>query len=1452
MTMPSAPARRAALHTLLASAALSSAMGLSAVAAQPFAASGGADYHIGDASDGDAFAYGAHGDDLPAPSSEQSATEVWFAALEFATADDAQAFEEIARKVAALTPPDAREVARAFIREQLGIDGDDYVIAHFRDADNRTRGVPDRTVPLVDAVMEAFPEQAGHSAFAVVADVVGGINGGGHSLSIVQLGEGVAHADGPKSVFTDMLAFLWSRTGPGYLYMTLFAKGNVIETAAEESRAVDEAFGVYRKGGFTAAHESTLRLSKVLEQLKAPGTFSELPFIVRLNAELDTYWQANRAEWATVARYQFVLRARAAHASGVLSDSQFELAMRGGAPHVPFAGPVTLAQLRGSSRDASVQVRRFDINGYTASNLVRFVADDGSEVMYVPGFDPSFVVADSESALREWVLRQAKDPHALEALLAHFSMYDSQDGVFWTGVKHGLEKIGKGEWQDDDSAIDRRNAAIEGDVFDDMRMATERRLRADARTQTRNAWETWRVTTNRSAALLSPLGFVRPLVIPVQIALTATGLGTGIEQAVDGRTLEERKQGFEQAGMTLASAALIGIGIGGKPQAAVDAESVAEATQEARPSFKAPQRINGQIGYLAGPSRAPRFPGIGDRLYRDAYDRLTRWSAEDYVVKTLAKVPYGAREVSGGIHELGQRRFVKLENGRAAEIARDGAGYRIRLRNRMSGPRIVPKRGGAWELAATEDNHLPGSYLSNIAGEYSTYPEALHRAAQALEQLGSSETNLRDTDAREPGPLVKLALGHAVLETLPTRLRDGFAVNWTLSEVELLLPLLTKEYGRPIALFRADGSLRFGLHPDGSELADGTMPTDTIRLRYLDGHFGLMGASGSAASAWYSVFQLVGKAMGEYSGNVRWESKIRAKLADALERRSTTGELDVLHRRWIDPMDIPDSTKQALKTLSSLRHALVDKRAALSSAQRAELLEADQALRDELLPGEAGARPRLNDVLFRVFDPSQPRSPADMHFLMQLFARIAGQQDALLPQGLDHLVVKDASVLAVAETVSQDQWTVGQRHYVRLRHLDGRMQVVETEPSDRGDYLQILAPGDGPGRGTGRFVVDRHGSWFPEEGLREGLVLMPPVTDLQAFVSVDVRPPAAMEEDFAIIERMVNAIPQPMLRLLGTSLPEAGLSPLGAVEFTIRSPSTGLPLTFPTHLDMAGNPVPRPWRAALPPGPSLVPDQQLVMPVPVNLAARAAGADSSAYLAMLQDERPISAFVKAGFGDRHIKVLVQTRRLRGLLREDGHVAVVGATPEHAFTLVMPAEADALGFASAGTAGSRTFANLPANTRIVDPMYGVSTTAGDYPSTIRAIARQWEASGVAMKRVQRDGSESLESPVAFTERLLSSPVQANLWNPAGDPISELRYVNYMRRLYRTYGTPRHAGLDWLESREARRDYMSYFAKPYDAMPTWDAPPAGDGPAQTLYELARTAVQVNAPQGSPPVM
>jgi hypothetical protein len=510
----------------------------------------------------------------------------------FATPEDAAAFWELSRHAYTSPVPDAATVARSFIREHLGVDGDTYVVAHFADAASRAEGKPDHVVTLTHALMEAFPEHSRHGFFAGLSDTVGGLASGGKATpSVFAFVESTVKSGNVRACLAAVGKYLWAHTGPGYVYNTFIAKDNVIETVSEDARPLDDAFGVYRdNSAFTEANKAPFRLSGLVDMFSAKGLFSELPHVKRLNADLDLYWTRNGAHWPVLARYTFVEHARAALATGILTEAQYERVMAVAAPDVPLQGPVTLRQLRGGTSSGTAEARRFDINGYHASDIVRFIAPGGEEVLYIPGATPSFMAFRDEAALRAWVLRQARDPKTLDALLAHFSIYNRQDGTFWTGVKQGLENIASGRWNADGATVDHANARIQGDIFVDMRVQTEKRVRDDARMESATAWAAWRTIINRTTTLLGPLGYAPPLALPVLLGTSVVSLGTGIDEAVNGRTLAARKAGLEQAVMTVVTNVPLGAAFG-KPG-----------------SFVPPKRVNGRIGYPMGPVRPPRLP----------------------------------------------------------------------------------------------------------------------------------------------------------------------------------------------------------------------------------------------------------------------------------------------------------------------------------------------------------------------------------------------------------------------------------------------------------------------------------------------------------------------------------------------------------------------------------------------------------------------------------------------------------------------------------------------------------------------------------------------------------------------------------------------------------------------------------------------------------------------------
>jgi hypothetical protein len=205
-----------------------------------------------------------------------------------------------------------------------------------------------------------------------------------------------------------------------------------------------------------------------------------------------------------------------------------------------------------------------------------------------------------------------------------------------------------------------------------------------------------------------------------------------------------------------------------------------------------------------------------------------------------------------------------------------------------------------------------------------------------------------------------------------------------------------------------------------------------------------------------------------------------------------------------------------------------------------------------------------------------------------------------------------------------------------------------------------------------------------------------------------------------------------------------------------------------------------------------------------------------------------------------------------MLREDSNMALVGATPDHALTLLLLANAETFRLVGPERDAGRLVNRFPPGTIIVDNLYEVTAAAEEYPGLVREIALEWEASGNTMKRVRPDGTDEAESPVAYTERLLSTPLRVNLWNPKHDPISEERYVRYLHRLFSAHGAVRHAGLDWLTNQQARRDYMGYFAPPSNVLPFSDVHVVPGRHASTMRELADAALNVGLETLSDPTV
>lgn len=205
------------------------------------------------------------------------------------------------------------------------------------------------------------------------------------------------------------------------------------------------------------------------------------------------------------------------------------------------------------ARQTDVQVSLFDVNGYHATDILVIVSQrSGIErwLLYVPGASRPFSEFGDGKELRAWVAGQLGEPKSQEAFRKHFSLYDRQDGISYTGVDNILKKMAAGDasW-DPQQYLFRSPVRIGSEaVFETLRDRIRARMADDADRQIKSNSEYYRDSVlGFMEVLLSQIAvfdiLLPEVALPVDIALGATTLGLSSDIVVHGDTLSERLNG---------------------------------------------------------------------------------------------------------------------------------------------------------------------------------------------------------------------------------------------------------------------------------------------------------------------------------------------------------------------------------------------------------------------------------------------------------------------------------------------------------------------------------------------------------------------------------------------------------------------------------------------------------------------------------------------------------------------------------------------------------------------------------------------------------------------------------------------------------------------------------------------------------------------------------------------
>ncbi|RON19253.1 dermonecrotic toxin domain-containing protein [Pseudomonas frederiksbergensis] len=270
----------------------------------------------------------------------------------------------------------------------------------------------------------------------------------------------------------------------------------------------------------------------------------------------------------TSVKAAFVMAARLQYQERCLSRKGLELAMQAaGLPAAQTWEALTIEQLHAPTRmPQGVEASRLKLYRYTATDIWCFQERSGSRVLlYIPGnSSPLHEFTDSRQ-LRQWIVAQGRVVDTKQALAAHFSEEDREDGTFHAGVLTALEGMAvypkmhrltknagffndDGHWDPDDYIeFDRSPSATDpfAQLVSSMKQAAQgsvKTIRDDAQ-----------VNRDNLSAFVEPvvqwINRFGPLALFVpggEGLLALAGLidaGYGLDQAVEGQTASERSEG---------------------------------------------------------------------------------------------------------------------------------------------------------------------------------------------------------------------------------------------------------------------------------------------------------------------------------------------------------------------------------------------------------------------------------------------------------------------------------------------------------------------------------------------------------------------------------------------------------------------------------------------------------------------------------------------------------------------------------------------------------------------------------------------------------------------------------------------------------------------------------------------------------------------------------------------
>lgn len=371
-----------------------------------------------------------------------------------------------------------------------------------------------------------------------------------------------------------------------------------------------------------------------------------LDFHTRYTASLQSFWNEQLDPYGQCLKLNFIAACNKQAAEGSLTEQAVKLAW----------------QAAGLENGATaVQARILNVYGYPATDLVCFKRMGESRVLlYIPGNASPLHEFASHGELQDWFAVQCQDPARRQALQAHFNQADTPDGLSFSGLSTALEGLGvypkvlhldsnrpgfttDGTWAPRDYVNYKGRTyspRLEGPLFATLAKRYRRRSFQDAdfliKSDSDVSKARWRGYLDSTLTYLAPLALAVPELWPLFAIGGVAQFGLGLDQAINGKSLQEQAEGVSAAEFGLLNALPL------VEQLASDKPLLFAFKQD---RFVRPSRINEQWGYPLSPLDPPRLPPAdASEFFRSD--------------NTIAPLPGGDDNVAGAViritHYTGQ------------------------------------------------------------------------------------------------------------------------------------------------------------------------------------------------------------------------------------------------------------------------------------------------------------------------------------------------------------------------------------------------------------------------------------------------------------------------------------------------------------------------------------------------------------------------------------------------------------------------------------------------------------------------------------------------------------------------------------------------------------------------------------------------------------------------------